>query len=275
MSSPVTRLREIMRQLRDPKRGCPWDLQQDFRTIAPYTIEEAYEVADAIERQDLSALKEELGDLLFQVVFHAQMAQEQGAFDFDDVASAVAEKLLRRHPHVFGDVVIDDAETQTRSWEAIKAQERRQQANGQSVSVLDGIGLALPGLTRAVKLQRRAAQVGFDWDDVEPVFAKLDEEIQELREELANGADAERLEAELGDLLFVVANLARHLGIDPEAALRRANASFERRFRHIERTLAEQGRSPEDATLEEMDALWDEAKRLERAAGSDRERGNR
>lgn len=263
MTDPVTRLREIMRQLRDPQQGCPWDLQQDFRSIAPYTIEEAYEVAEAIEQNDLPQLKDELGDLLFQVVFHAQMAQEQGAFDFDDVAATVAEKLERRHPHVFGDAAIDDAEAQTQSWEAIKAQERQRQAGEKPVSALDGVGLALPGLTRAVKLQRRAARVGFDWADVAPVFDKLDEEIQELRDELEQGADQERMEAELGDLLFVVANLARHLKVDPEAALRQTNAKFERRFRYIEQALMAKGRSAEEASLEEMDALWEAAKQDE------------
>jgi MazG family protein len=259
----IQRLREIMRQLRDPEHGCPWDLQQNFRTIAPYTIEEAYEVAEAIEQNDLVQLKDELGDLLFQVVFHAQMAEELGAFDLDAVAEAVVEKLVRRHPHVFGDAEISDADTQTRSWEAIKAEERQQKAGAGPVSALAGVGIGLPGLTRAVKLQRRAARVGFDWDEVGPVFDKLDEEIRELREELEEGADHERNEGELGDLLFVVANLARHLKIDPEAALRRTNAKFERRFRYIEAELAKQDRLPSEATLAEMDALWEAAKRDE------------
>lgn len=263
MSSPVTRLRDIMRQLRDPEQGCPWDRQQTFRSIAPYTIEEAYEVAEAIEHNDLPQLQDELGDLLFQVVFHAQMAQEQGAFDFDDVATAIAEKLERRHPHVFGNAAIDDAEAQNQSWEAIKAQERQQQAGDQPISALDGVGLAMPGLNRAVKLQRRAARVGFDWGDVEPIFDKLNEETQELRAEIEQGADQDRMEDELGDLLFVVANLARHLKIDPEAALRRSNAKFERRFRYIEQELTAQGRRPEEASLAEMDALWEAAKRGE------------
>lgn len=259
----IGRLREIMRQLRDPERGCPWDLQQNFRTIAPYTIEEAYEVAEAIEQDDLVQLKDELGDLLFQVVFHAQMAEELGAFDLDAVAEAVVEKLVRRHPHVFGDAEISDADTQTRSWEAIKAEERQQKAGAEPVSALAGVGIGLPGLTRAVKLQRRAARVGFDWGEVGPVFDKLDEEIRELRHELEEGADPERIEGELGDLLFVVANLARHLKIDPEAALRRTNAKFERRFRYIEAELAKQNRLPSEATLAEMDALWEAAKREE------------
>ena len=259
----IQRLREIMRQLRHPEHGCPWDLQQNFQTIAPYTIEEAYEVAEAIEQNDLAQLKDELGDLLFQVVFHAQMAAELGVFDFDAVAEAVAEKLVRRHPHVFGDTAIDDADAQTRSWEAIKAEERRQKAGAGPVSALAGVGVGLPGLTRAVKLQKRAARVGFDWDEVGPIFDKLDEEIQELRDELEQGADQQRMEGELGDLLFVVANLARHLKIDPETALRRTNAKFERRFRYIEAALAKQNRLPEEATLAEMDALWEEAKRDE------------
>lgn len=263
MSNPVTRLRDIMRQLRDPEQGCPWDKQQTFRSIAPYTIEEAYEVAEAIEHNDLPQLQDELGDLLFQVVFHAQMAQEQGAFDFDDVATAIAEKLERRHPHVFGNAAIEDAEAQNQSWEAIKAQERQQQAGERPISALDGVGLAMPGLNRAVKLQRRAARVGFDWGDVEPIFDKLSEETQELRAEIEQGADQDRMEDELGDLLFVVANLARHLKIDPEAALRRSNAKFERRFRYIEQELTAQGRRPEETNLAEMDALWEAAKRGE------------
>lgn len=261
--TPITRLLEIMRRLRDPEHGCPWDVQQDFRSIAPYTIEEAYEVAEAIEQEDLAQLKDELGDLLFQVVFHAQMAQEAGAFDFDAVAEAIAEKLVRRHPHVFGVADIRDADAQTQSWEAIKAEERRQKAGGGPVSALDGVGVGLPGLTRAVKLQKRAARVGFDWAEIGPVFDKLDEEIRELRHELEQGGAPDRLEDELGDLLFVAANLARHLKVDPEAALRRTNAKFERRFRYIERALAEQGRTPDDASLEEMDALWEAAKREE------------
>lgn len=252
-----------MQRLRDPERGCPWDVKQDFRSIAPYTIEEAYEVAEAIEQNDLAQLKDELGDLLFQVVFHAQMAREQDAFDFDAVAAAVSEKLIRRHPHVFGDADIGDAEAQTRNWEAIKAEERQQKAGG-PVSALDGVALGMPGLLRAVKLQKRAARVGFDWGEIGPVFDKLDEEIAELRHEVATAAAHERLEDELGDLLFVVANLARHLKVDPEAALRRTNAKFERRFRFIERALAEQGRSPDDASLDEMDALWNAAKAEER-----------
>lgn len=262
--TPIETLLGIMRRLRDPDRGCPWDVQQNFRTIAPYTIEEAYEVADAIEHGDLGQLKDELGDLLFQVVFHAQMASEEGAFDFDGVAEAIADKLIRRHPHVFGDADIGSSEAQTANWEAIKAEERRQKAGGGPVSALDGIGVGMPGLTRAVKLQKRAARVGFDWGDIGPVFDKLDEEIGELRHEVEQRAGHDRLEDELGDLLFVVANLARHLKVDPEAALRRTNAKFERRFRYIEQALTGQGRTPEDANLEEMDALWDAAKREER-----------
>jgi ATP diphosphatase len=262
--TPMERLIEIMRRLRDPQRGCPWDLQQNFRSIAPYTVEEAYEVADAIEHGDPMQLKNELGDLLFQVVFHAQMAREAGAFDFDAVAEAIVDKLVRRHPHVFGEADIASAEAQTRSWEAIKAEERRRKAGAGPVSALDGVGLGMPGLTRAIKLQKRAARVGFDWGDTGPVFDKLDEEIRELRHEVEQAAGHDRMEDELGDLLFVAANLARHLRIDPEAALRRTNAKFERRFRYIERALAAQGRALDDATLDEMDALWDAAKREER-----------
>jgi MazG family protein len=253
-----------MQQLRDPERGCPWDREQSFQTIAPYTIEEAYEVVEAIEQGDLAQLRDELGDLLFQVVFYTQMAEEIGAFDFDEVTTAVADKMIRRHPHVFGSDDVADAEAQSRSWEEIKAGERQQSAGKEALSALDGVGVGLPGLTRAVKLQRRAARVGFDWGSIDPVFDKLDEEIGELRHEVRQGEDADRMEEELGDLLFVAANLARHLRIDPETALRGANAKFERRFRYIEQALAAQGRTPEDALLEEMDALWNAAKAAER-----------
>lgn len=262
--TPILRLRRIMQQLRDPEHGCPWDREQSFQTIAPYTIEEAYEVVEAIEQGDLAQLRDELGDLLFQVVFYTQMAEEIGAFDFDEVTTAVADKMIRRHPHVFGSDDVADAEAQSRSWEEIKAGERQQGAGKEALSALDGVGVGLPGLTRAVKLQRRAARVGFDWGSIDPVFDKLDEEIGELRHEVRQGEDADRMEEELGDLLFVAANLARHLRIDPETALRGANAKFERRFRYIEQALAAQGRTPEDALLEEMDALWNAAKAAER-----------
>ncbi|SMX50404.1 nucleoside triphosphate pyrophosphohydrolase [Maliponia aquimaris] len=257
----MPRLLEIMRRLRDPEGGCPWDLEQDFASIAPYTIEEAYEVADAIEREAWDELKGELGDLLFQSVFHAQMATEAGLFTFDEVADGMSDKMVARHPHVFGDESRDkSAEQQTRDWEAIKATERAEKAQQ---GVLDGVAQGLPALLRAVKLQKRAARVGFDWPSTDEVMDKLREEMDELRQA---PDDAARFE-EFGDLLFVMANLGRHMGIDPEAALRAANAKFTRRFRSIEAALAAQGRRPEDSDLAEMDALWDAAKAAEKAAG--------
>jgi len=259
---PMARLLAVMAWLRDRQHGCPWDVEQTFRTIAPYTIEEAYEVADAIDRDDLGALKEELGDLLLQVVYHAQMAHESGAFGFADVASAIADKMVDRHPHVFGDARVATAEAQTVSWEARKATERAaKRAGAEPAGTLDGVARALPALLRAEKIQKRAARVGFDWKQTGPVIDKIDEELGELRAELEAGdVDQARLTDELGDVLFAVANLARHCKIDPEAALRATNDKFERRFRHIERRLAEAGRKPADATLEEMEALWQEAK---------------
>jgi len=259
---PMARLLAVMAWLRDRRHGCPWDIDQTFRTIAPYTIEEAYEVADAIERDDLPALKEELGDLLLQVVYHAQMAHEAGAFGFTEVAAAIADKMVDRHPHVFGDARIATAEAQTVSWEARKAAERAaKQADAAPAGALDGVARALPALLRAEKIQKRAARVGFDWQETAPVIAKIEEELGELRAELTAGeVDQARLSDELGDVLFAVANLARHCKVDPEAALRATNDKFERRFRHIERRLAEAGRKPADATLEEMEALWQEAK---------------
>ncbi len=260
---PLARLLSVMAWLRDRQYGCPWDIDQTFRTIAPYTIEEAYEVADAIERDDLPALKEELGDLLLQVVYHAQIAHEAKAFGFDDVAAAIAEKMIDRHPHVFGDLKIADADAQTVSWEARKAAERAKKAGpvATPTGALDGVARALPALLRAEKLQKRAARVGFDWKEIGPVIAKIEEELGELRAELDTAViNPARLQDELGDVLFAVANLARHCKIDPEAALRSTNDKFERRFRHIERRLAEQGRQPTEATLEEMEALWQEAK---------------
>jgi nucleoside triphosphate diphosphatase len=259
---PMARLLAVMAWLRDRRHGCPWDVEQTFRTIAPYTIEEAYEVADAIDRDDLGALKEELGDLLLQVVYHAQMAHESGAFGFTDVASAIADKMVDRHPHVFGDARVATAEAQTVSWEARKAIERAaKRAGAEPAGALDGVARALPALLRAEKIQKRAARVGFDWKQTDPVIDKIEEELGELRAELEAGdVDQARLTDELGDVLFAVANLARHCKIDPEAALRATNDKFERRFRHIERRLAEAGRKPADATLEEMEALWQEAK---------------
>ncbi len=259
-----------MARLRDPVAGCPWDVEQTFATIAPYTIEESYEVAEAIEAGDMGALRDELGDLLFQVVFHAEMAREAGDFAFDDVVEAVADKMVRRHPHVFCDRRdIDSADAQTVSWESHKAAERHARAarQGRPPSTLDGVTAALPALTRALKLQDRAARVGFDWPDLAPVLAKIEEELAELRDAMADGGEPARLADELGDVLFVYANLARHLKIDPEAALRGANAKFERRFRRIEALLAEAGRRPGEAGLEEMDRLWDQAKREERSDG--------
>ncbi len=257
----MARLLEIMRRLRDPETGCPWDVEQDFATIAPYTIEEAHEVADAIERQDWKDLRGELGDLLLQVVFHAQIAADRGLFDFQDVAETISDKMVARHPHVFGGESRDKtAEQQSRDWETIKAAERAGRAQ---TGVLDGVAKGLPALLRAFKLQKRAARVGFDWPDAEQVIDKIAEEAGELRE-AARELPAEKVEEEMGDLLFAMANLARHLGVDPEAALRRANAKFTRRFARIEAALAQAGRKPEEATLEEMDALWERAKQEER-----------
>jgi len=256
---PLGRLLAVMAWLRDRQYGCPWDIDQTFRTIAPYTIEEAYEVADAIDRNDMVALKEELGDLLLQVVYHAQMASEAKAFGFADVAAGIADKMVERHPHVFGDARIADAHSQTVSWEARKAAERAAKQNG--AGALDGVARALPALLRAEKIQKRAARVGFDWNDIGSVMDKIDEELSELRAELsAAPVDPSRVADELGDILFAVANLARHCKIEPEAALRATNDKFERRFRYIERRLAQQGRKPTDATLEEMEVLWQEAK---------------
>lgn len=257
---PLFRLLEIMDRLRDPVGGCAWDLEQTFATIAPYTVEEAYEVADAIERNDLTDLKEELGDLLFQVVFHARMASEQGAFDFADVAAAISDKMIRRHPHVFGDESHRTAGEQTVAWEALKQQERAGKARH---GILDDVPVGLPALTRAVKLSKRAARVGFVWPSVNEVLDKLDEEVAELKAEVAGG-DLDRLRGELGDVLFVIANLARTLDIEPEDALRATNAKFVRRFGFIEAALAERGKTPEMSDLAEMDALWDEAKAAEK-----------
>lgn len=255
----IERLLALMARLRDPERGCPWDREQTFATIAPYTIEEAYEVADTIERHDLPALRDELGDLLFQVVFHSQLAQEQGAFTFGDVVRSICEKMERRHPHVFGTERIDSAAEQTIAWEDHK---RRERAAKQGHGVLHDVPLGLPGLTRAMKLGKRASSVGFDWHDSAGAFDKVEEELQEIRTAIEAQSGHGHIADEIGDLLFGIANVCRHLKIDPEAALRRTNAKFERRFGHIERRLAEQSRTPSQATLEEMDALWEEAKVL-------------
>lgn len=262
---PIDRLLAIMATLRDPQTGCAWDREQTFATIAPYTVEEAYEVADAIDHGDMAALRDELGDLLFQVVFHSQMAAEAGAFVFDDVVQAIADKMVRRHPHVFGDAEIRDAETQTVAWEATKADERAAQGHH---SVLDGVARALPPMTRALKLQNRAARVGFDWAGPAEVIVKIAEEVDEIKYEIDIGAGHDRVEDEMGDVLFACVNLARKLKIDPESALKRANAKFDRRFRHVERALRAAGRRPEDATLDEMEALWVDAKILERKGES-------
>ena len=258
------RLIEVMARLRDPETGCPWDIEQSFRTIAPYTIEEAYEVADAIERDAMAELKDELGDLLFQVAFHSRMAEERGAFDFADVASGIVDKMIRRHPHVFGEATVD-ADGMPAQWERQKAEERaaKAAAEGQVAGVLDGIAAGLPSLTRALKLQKRAARVGFDWTDPADTLAKIDEEVAEIRAEIDANAPKDRIEDEIGDLLFCAVNLARHYEVDPDSALRRTNAKFERRVRHLEAALKAQGRDPAGASLDEMEALWVAAKRAE------------
>jgi MazG family protein len=257
-------LRAIMARLRDPATGCPWDREQTLASIVPYTIEEAYEVAEAIEREHWEDLKDELGDLLFQVVFYCRLAEERDLFHFDAVTEAIIAKLVRRHPHVFEDAEIADAPAQTRAWVGHKARERGERAEreGRRPSVLDGIGV-LPGMLRALKLQRRAAEVGFDWPDTQSVVAKVEEEVAELTEELVGGGDQERVQAEVGDLLFACVNLARHAGVEPETALRGASRRFETRFRRLEQTLWERGESPQEASLEEMDALWEAVKRTE------------
>jgi ATP diphosphatase len=265
----IARLIEIMAALRTPGSGCPWDLQQSFQTIAPYTLEEAYEVADAIARGDLTDLRDELGDLLLQVAFHARMAEEQGAFDFCDVVETITEKLIRRHPHVFADAEGRTAEAVEGLWERIKAEEKAERGQVAPVAALAGVPVALPALTRALKLQDKAGRVGFDWNDPRAVLAKIREEADEIEAELDKGgldlADKTKAATEVGDLLFAVVNLARHLGADPEGILRATNLKFERRFAAIERALAARGKTPRDATLAEMDALWDEAKAAEKA----------
>lgn len=250
----IDTLRAIMKALRTPGSGCPWDLEQKFETIAPYTIEEAYEVADAISRGSRSDLCEELGDLLLQVVYHAQMAEEEGSFRFEDVVDAICRKMLRRHPHVFGDDEARSAKLAKGFWEDMKSREASNRGEG----LLSSVAVALPGLTRAIKLQSKAAKVGFDWPHVDQVYDKIEEELSELRT-----APENRRHEELGDLLFVVANLARHFGLDPEASLREANAKFERRFSYIERELEKSGKTPSQSSLAEMDALWNKAKSLE------------
>jgi ATP diphosphatase len=267
-NADVAPLLEIMARLRNPQTGCPWDIEQTFATIAPYTIEEAYEVADAIDRNDLAALKDELGDLLLQVVFHARMAQEQGAFAFNDVVAAICDKMTRRHPHVFGEEKIADVQTQTIAWEEHKRRER-EQSEIVDTSILAGIARGLPEWQRATKLQKRAASVGFDWPGPDPVIEKLHEEIDEVRVEFAaldtDPAARDRLEDEIGDVLFVCVNLARHAKVDFGSAMRRANAKFERRFRRMETLAAEQGTDLKSQPLEAQDALWDHAKAEEKS----------
>jgi tetrapyrrole methylase family protein/MazG family protein/ATP diphosphatase len=262
----LSQLLAIMARLRDREHGCPWDIEQTFATIAPYTVEEAYEVADAIERGDMGELKEELGDLLLQVVFHARIAEEAGLFAFDDVAQAISDKMVRRHPHVFEDANYRDVAEQTRAWEETKAAERA--AKGKAQSLLDDVPRGLPALTRAVKLTKRAARVGFDWPSTAEVLTKLKEEIAELEVEIAAG-DQAKARDELGDVLFVLANLARKLDIEPEDALRSSNAKFVRRFNYIEQALAGRGSSPEQSNLEEMDGLWNEARAMDKSEARD------
>ena len=260
----IVRLLEIMARLRDPQTGCPWDVEQDFKSIAPYTIEEAYEVADAIERGSRDDLRDELGDLLLQVVYHAQMASEEDLFTFGDVAEGISEKMIRRHPHVFGDESRDKtAEQQTVDWEKVKAAERA--GRGEGPSALDGVAIGLPALMRAQKLQKRAARVGFDWPEVGPVVDKIVEEAEELKEAIGSGDRADIAE-EYGDLMFVMANLGRHLDLDAEEVLRGANSKFTRRFKGVEAELATIGKSPAESDLKEMDALWDKVKAGEREA---------
>lgn len=274
-SRDLARLVEIMAALRTPQTGCPWDLEQDFSSVAPYTIEEAYEVVDAIARGDLDDLKDELGDLLLQVVFHARLAQEQGAFELGDVVEAITSKLIRRHPHVFGDTRDLSPDAVKRAWSEIKAAEKAERAARRMAAglppedgggVLDGVPVVLPAMTRALKLQEKAGRVGFDWNDAGAVLDKIREETAEVSEALAQGGIA-AIQDEVGDLLFAAVNLARHAGVDPEAALRGTNDKFTRRFGYVEAALAAQGKRPQEASLDEMEALWGEAKRGERDAG--------
>ncbi len=272
MYGEISDLLAVMARLRDPDTGCPLDVEQTFETIAPYTVEEAYEVADAIERHDMAGLKEELGDLLLQVVYHAQMASEANAFVFADVVQAITQKMIRRHPHVFEDPSRREEFMSSDLWDRIKAEEKAERGETADTSVLADVPTGMPGLTRAVKLQKRAAKVGFDWPDLAPVLAKVEEELRELRAAIAQREDQDSQDCkdavaeEFGDMMFVMANVARHLGVDPEAAVRNANTKFTRRFSSIEVALSEQGRGPRDATLEEMDALWDAAKPREKRA---------
>ena len=259
-SSKMNELLLIMEKLRTPETGCPWDLKQNFKSIAAYTIEEAYEVVDAIERDDMDDLKDELGDLLLQVVFHARMAEEAGLFNFDDVANAVSEKMIRRHPHVFGDEANKTADDVKNSWEEIKAEEKRTKTGDETTSLLDDIPNPLPGMSRAVKLQKRAARIGFDWPDMQQVFDKLDEELGELRAEIDQNGSSERQLDEMGDVMFVIANLARHLKIDPEQAARAGNQKFTRRFNDMEAQAKTLNKDMHDLTLAELETMWQTAK---------------
>jgi len=259
-ANSIDRLRDILKALRTPETGCPWDLKQNFKSIAPYTIEEAYEVVDAIERDDMDDLKDELGDLLLQVVFHAQMAEEAGLFNFDDIAHAVSDKMQRRHPHVFADETVKSAEDVKNSWEVIKAKEKEAKLGAMPQSLLDDIPITLPGMTRSVKLQKRAARVGFDWPKVSQVFDKLDEELGELREEIEQNGSPDRLLDEIGDVMFVIANLARHLKIDPEQASRAGNQKFTNRFRDMEKQAKASGKDMGNLTLDELETMWQSAK---------------
>lgn len=264
----ITALLTLMAQLRDKENGCPWDIEQNFASIAPHTVEEAYEVADAIARNDMDDLRYELGDLLLQVVFHAQIAKEAGLFDFDDVARAITDKLIARHPHIFGDETVSNAAEQVHKWEAIKAKEREEKAlaKGKRPGILDDIPRNLPAMMRSVKLQKRAAKVGFNWPDIGQVLAKLEEEIAELKAEIPEG-NTERITSEIGDILFVMSNISNCFHVNPEVALNHTNTKFERRFNYVEQELAKQERNVEEATLEEMDALWNEIRAKEKIHG--------
>ena len=258
----TARLLKVMATLRDPEKGCAWDIEQTFATIAPYTVEEAYEVADAIQRDDMDDLRDELGDLLLQVVFHSQMAKDAGIFDFEAVAGGICEKMIRRHPHVFSDLQFDSMAQQKAHWEMLKAEEREKKGSASDSSALDGVAITLPAMVRAEKIQKRAARVGFDWPDSNGVFDKLAEEVQELREAI-NAGDQGAMQEELGDLLFTVVNLSRHLDMSPDAALQHSTAKFERRFRHVENSLADDGRKVENTDSDSLEQYWQQAKKSE------------